>query len=127
MPDHCPACAARLQVTSLTCPSCATRIEGTFESCPLCSLDGDDRALLELFLRARGNAKEVERALGVSYPTVRARLERLWTRLDLGDASPAATDRPAMAILADLRAGKISVPEALEALRRRGRPPAGSA
>jgi hypothetical protein len=69
-------------VRELACPDCATRVGGEFGLCPVCSLPDEDRALLELFLRVRGNAKGVERALGVSYPTVRARLEQLWRRLD---------------------------------------------
>jgi hypothetical protein len=127
MPERCPACAGRLHVTSLACPQCATRIEGTYQVCPVCSLEADDRALLELFLRVRGNAKEAERMLGVSYPTVRARLDRLWSRLDLAPQDPELVERSAMEILARLRGGSIGVAQAITLLRSRGRPPAGSA
>jgi hypothetical protein len=127
MPERCPACAGRLQVTSLACTQCATRIEGAFHVCPVCSLEGDDRALLELFLRVRGNAKEVERMLGVSYPTVRARLDRLWSRLNLPPPDPETAERPALEILAKVREGSIGVAQAIALLRSRGRQPAGSA
>jgi hypothetical protein len=126
MPDRCPACSGPLRVTSLACPDCLTRIEGSFRACPMCSLEGDDRELLELFLRVRGNAKEVERALGVSYPTVRARLDRLWSRLNSPLPGPAPGERPAMEILAELREGKIDAARAVQLLRHRGCPPAGS-
>jgi hypothetical protein len=127
MPEHCPACVSRLQVTSLACPQCATRIEGTFDVCPVCSLEGDERALLELFLRFRGNAKEVERMLGVSYPTVRARLDRLWSRLNLPSPDAESAERSAMEILAKLREGTLGVAQAIALLRGRGRLPSGSA
>ena len=127
MPEHCPACVGRLKVTSLACPQCATRIEGTFDVCPVCSLEGDERALLDLFLRVRGNAKEVERMLGVSYPTVRARLDRLWSRLNLPSPDPESAERSAMEILAKLREGTFGVAQAVVLLRNRGRPPTGSA
>ncbi len=127
IPERCPACVGHLQVTSLACPQCATRIEGTFHVCPVCSLEGDDRALLELFLRVRGNAKEVERMLGVSYPTVRARLDRLWSHLNLPLPDLESAERTATEILAKLRDGTVGVAEAVALLRSRGRPPAGSA
>jgi hypothetical protein len=126
MPDHCPACAGPLQVTTLACSRCATRIEGTFDVCHLCSLGGDDRALLELFLRVRGNAKEVERALGVSYPTARTRLERLWSRLNLPTPGLTSGERSSLEILADLREGSIGVADAIRLLRHRGRPLPGN-
>jgi hypothetical protein len=127
LPERCPACAGRLQITSLACPQCATRIEGTFHACPVCSLEPEDRGLLELFLRVRGNAKEVERALGVSYPTVRARLDRLWSHLNLPAPDSEPAERSAMEILADLRDGTIGVAQAVALLRSRGRGPVGNA
>ena len=123
---RCPACAGPLQVTSLACPQCTSRVEGTFQACPVCSLEGDDRALLDLFLRVRGNAKEVERMLGVSYPTVRARLDRLWSHLNPHPPNPEPAEQSAMEVLSKLRAGSIGVAQAIELLRSRGRGPAGS-
>lgn len=127
IPGRCPACSASLQVVALSCPSCATRVEGAYLLCPICRLEGDDRALAELFLRVRGNAKEIERALGVSYPTVRARLDRIWSRLDGAAQSPETQDPSPLQILADLRDGSIGVAQAIQLLRYRGHPPSGSA
>ncbi len=126
-PDRCPACAGRLRVARLACPQCGVQIEGAFDSCPLCSLEGESRALLETFLRARGNAKEIERTLGISYPTVRARLDRLWAQMDLVKAAPDSPTRSALKILAELREGKISVDQAVMRLQHRPTPPTGSA
>ena len=75
MPAHCPACRSDLAITRLQCPTCGTEVNGTFALGHLASLREPHASLLELFLRVRGNMKEMERELGLSYPTVRARLE----------------------------------------------------
>jgi hypothetical protein len=76
-PASCPVCAAGLLVTRLQCPACSTEVSGTFQPAAgrLVNLPEPYASLLELFLRVRGNVKDVERELGLSYPTVRARLE----------------------------------------------------
>jgi hypothetical protein len=68
---------------------------------------------LEAFLRARGVIKDVEEALGISYPTVRSRLDELLRTLDLGDDRERERRR---VILADLSDGKISSEEAMTML-----------
>ncbi|MGH2443125.1 MAG: DUF2089 family protein [Chloroflexota bacterium] len=62
-------------MTRLECSSCGTEVNGSFTLGHLASLREPHASLLEMFLRARGNVKEMERELGLSYPTVRARLE----------------------------------------------------
>src|SRR5438105_14455673 len=74
-PVHCPTCAGELVITRLQCPACGTEVAGTFTLGRLAGLREPHASLLELFLRVRGNVKEMERELGLSYPTVRARLE----------------------------------------------------
>jgi hypothetical protein len=68
------------------------------------------------FLRCRGNIKDVERALGISYPTVRNRLEEVLARLGDGPPPPPSAGER-LAILEDLRDGRITQEEALERLR----------
>jgi len=77
-------------VTQLGCPSCGTGLTGSFESCEFCGLDPADRDLLRVFLASRGNMKELERHLGVSYPTARARFEDLLRKLGLTTGAPTA-------------------------------------
>lgn len=77
LPSACPVCAHPLEVTGLACPVCGTRIEGRFELNEFARLPAEQLEFLRLFVRARGNLKELERSLGVSYPTVRARFEEL--------------------------------------------------
>jgi len=87
-PKDCPVCSEQLQVTQLGCPGCGTGLTGSFESCEFCGLDDADRDLLRVFLASRGNMKELERHLGVSYPTARARFEDLLRKLGLGGGAP---------------------------------------
>jgi hypothetical protein len=81
----CPVCTGELTIARLHCRSCGTALEGEFGVGRFGRLDREQLALLESFLRARGNLKEMERELGISYPTVRARVDALVRALDLGD------------------------------------------
>jgi hypothetical protein len=81
----CPVCAGELEISRLHCSSCGTTIEGEFGVGRFGRLSREQMALLECFLRSRGNLKEMERALGISYPTVRARVEALVQALGLAD------------------------------------------
>ena len=84
----CPVCSSELSITRLQCRGCGTTIEGEFNVGRFGRLSREQLALLESFLRARGNAKELERELKVSYPTVRARIEALVRALGLADDAP---------------------------------------
>jgi hypothetical protein len=88
----CPVCSSELSVTRLQCRGCGTAIEGDFNVGRFGRLTRDQLSLLESFLRARGNAKELERELKVSYPTVRARIEALVKALGLADGSGSLDD-----------------------------------
>ena len=82
-PRECPVCSEHLRVTRLGCDNCGTGISGDFEQCEFCALDSGDRDVLRVFLASRGNIKELERHLGVSYPTARARFDDLIRKLGL--------------------------------------------
>ena len=108
-PTACPVCGDRLATTRLGCPGCGTELVGAFESCEFCALDVDDRDVLRVFLASRGNVKDLERHLGVSYPTARARLDRVLERLGV-HAADEAEDR--LSILRSLASGAIDLAEA---------------
>lgn len=130
---HCPLCANPLQVTEVSCPSCKTLIRGVFENtCPFCQLSDEHRRFLEVFLQCRGVLQEVGKALGISYPTVRARLDALLETLGYTSPPPppeAPRLEPSepLAILQDLEQGRITVAEALRLLRgeKSNNPPSG--
>ena len=81
----CPVCSHELSITRLHCDHCATTLEGDFSVGRFGRLSREQLALLESFLRSRGNLREMERELGISYPTVRNRVEALVRALGLAD------------------------------------------
>ena len=90
-------------------------IEGQFEPPQLAQLDVDDQVFVAAFVKAHGSIKEMERIFGVSYPTVKARLNRIAEQLDFVDTDPAPTGAD---VIDRLRREEISVEEALAELER---------
>ena len=116
----CPVCADELTITRLHCRSCGTALEGEFGVGRFGRLDREQMSLLESFLRSRGNLKEMERELGISYPTVRGRVDSLVRALGLsdgaatdGDADDEAPNDAAPAPSADAAAERRSILERL--------------
>ena len=85
----CPVCSNELAVTRLHCRSCGTTLEGDFSVGRFGRLNRDQLTLLESFLRSRGNLRDMERELGISYPTVRSRVEALVRALGFGPRADA--------------------------------------
>lgn len=81
----CPVCTGELTITRLHCRSCGSALEGEFAPGRFGRLDREQLSLLESFLRSRGNLKEMERELGISYPTVRGRVDALVRALGFGE------------------------------------------
>ncbi|HET9613485.1 MAG TPA: DUF2089 domain-containing protein [Candidatus Limnocylindrales bacterium] len=128
----CPVCSGELAVTRLHCASCGTTLEGEFSVGRFGRLSREQTTLLESFLRSRGNLRDIERELGISYPTVRARVEALVRALGFGprsDDEAAAPDDPRTdqasreAILERLARHEISADDAATAIRALGRNP----
>lgn len=107
-PRDCPVCGDRLALTRLSCGECGTEISGAFGACDFCALGEEDRGILKVFLSSRGNMKEVERHLGVSYPTARSRFDALLGRLGLNPV-PEPRDADRMAVLEALARGDMDV------------------
>lgn len=75
--EQCPACGGELIVTRLSCQQCDTRLEGSFRTTAFDRLSPESLAFVELFVRLKGNTKQMERELGVPYSTVRSRLDEV--------------------------------------------------
>ena len=118
-PAQCPVCGERMLVTKLRCSHCGTELSGEFAPCRFCRLEEKHLQFVETFLRCRGSIKEVERALGVSYPTVKNMLDAALTALGL-DEKPelrALREKEERAeLLHRLSDGEIDVDTAIEAL-----------
>lgn len=117
LPSACPACQNRLNVARLTCSECGTAVEGRFIPGKLASLPREHQEFIEVFIRYRGNIREVEKALGVSYPTVRGRLEAAIEALGYPVASEVQPESSVKTI-ERLASGEITVEQALRALQR---------
>lgn len=119
--ESCPACGGQLDVTRMTCRVCDTVVEGTFAPCRFCRLSPESLHFVTAFVRNRGNLKEMERELGLSYPTLRGRLDEVLRELGF-EPAPEAQDTEGersaarRAILTRLDAGELSASEAADQL-----------
>lgn len=116
MLGKCPVCGKELEITRLSCNNCSTTIEGRFSPCKFCKLSDEQKNFLEAFIRNRGNIKEIEKDLGISYPTVRNKLEDVIQTLGY---SPKYTEPKVnkKEILEQLSKGEISSEEAIKLLQ----------
>lgn len=76
-PGVCPVCSHELTISKLQCTHCKTSIEGSFSHCEFCMLPTEDLFFMKTFIKCRGNIKDVEKELGISYPTVKSKLNNL--------------------------------------------------
>jgi len=139
---NCPVCGNGMVISRLSCRNCGSALEGSFSlrehstgfdahirhsGAPgdearfgrLARLDGTQLEFVEIFLRCRGIIKNVEDMLGISYPTVKARLANVLATMGFGpeeDLPVADRRRMRREILAELAAGRISTDEALQIL-----------
>ena len=113
--SKCPACgSAEFNVERIRCTGCGTAVEGSFRTTKLGSLPMEHQEFIEVFVQCRGNIKDVERVLGISYPTVRGKLDRAVQAL--GYETPEQSNRK-LEILEALGKNEMSTEEALRALK----------
>lgn len=119
--QDCPVCGSTLKVNVLLCPSCNTRIEGNFEppQSRIFYLAKKDLDFVETFVRVRGNIKEMEKALGVSYPTVRGMLDGIIEKMGF-PARRGPDQRRRREIIDRLEKGEITADQAAALLKSEG-------
>jgi hypothetical protein len=124
---RCPVCGDELAVTRLHCGSCDTQIEGSFQLGRFQRLSAEQLAFVEVFVKNRGIIKDVEAELGISYPTVRARLDDALRAMGFpagGEDDPRISPREARTqareerrrILEELKEQRITADEAARRL-----------
>lgn len=117
---RCPVCEGEMEVVRLHCGGCGTSLEGRFALGRFQTLTPEQLQFAELFIKNRGNIKEMERELGVSYPTVRGRLEALIRALGYEvSEEPKQGPESRKEILAQLERGEVTSEEAIKLLRGR--------
>lgn len=123
--DSCPSCNGPFEIRELYCPDCDVQIRGHFappEPSSFARLNDEQEAFLRLFVLSRGNLSDVERSLGVSYPTVRAKLDDLIAAIaeTQEEAAQAAPEPPLTRseILARVSDGRLSADEGMAMLQQ---------
>lgn len=119
-PSSCPVCGQTMEITKLKCKQCGTELSGNFTPCRFCMLEDKHMQFVEAFLRCRGSIKEVEKVLGVSYPTVKNMMDAALSALGF-DEKPEQKDSRAEEekenILGRLSAKEIDVETAIRELK----------
>jgi hypothetical protein len=130
--ERCPACGGPLVITECRCANCQLQMRGEFQPGQFSVLTLDQLTFVRQFLRVRGNLTELEKVLGVSYPTIRNKLDEINVALDRAEAVPAAAapvdsaqpvgsadpgEQARQAILRQVAAGQLSATEGVQRLR----------
>lgn len=112
----CPVCASKLTVTELHCDQCETTIQGSFQLDKFNYLTKEQKYFIEVFVKNRGNIKEIEKDLGISYPTVKKNLENVIEALGYGE-NKKEESLTKEGILEKLSNGEITSEEAMEMIK----------
>ncbi len=130
--NECPSCGGQLVITECKCPACQLELRGEFQLGQLSSLSEEALTFIKVFLSARGNLTEVERVLGISYPTIRNKLDEINNALNRSDAAdelrlkklnnspetkPVSAEETRKDILQQVADGLLSPAEAVQKLR----------
>lgn len=113
---QCPICEGTIEVTEFKCGSCESTIRGSFKLCKFCQLPKEQLEFAEIFIKNRGNIKEIERELGISYPTVKGKLDSLIDALGYKNQTVPVESKN-KEILERLDRGEISPEEAIELMK----------
>ena len=111
---RCPICDNKLNVTQLSCKKCGTKIENEFEFSNLAYLTKEQLNFVEVFIKCRGNIKDVERELFISYPTVRSKLDEVIQALGYSTKVKTENEKD---VLDMLESGEITPDEAIKMLK----------
>ena len=112
--SRCPVCESGMTVSELSCESCGTAVRGRFPVPDLCRLPEDLYQFLVVFIKNRGVIRDVEKELGISYPTVRSRLDNVLAALGFAE-QVARVDRNE--VIEMLERGEVTAEEAEKMLR----------
>lgn len=110
----CPLCGKELIVSEYTCTECRVVLKGDFRRCDICRLSKEQLHFVRVFLKCEGNIRGVEKAIGISYPTIKARLAKINQILDMGDFSEYVTSQNRLQLLQDFQEGKIALDDVLD-------------
>src|SRR5579862_2209935 len=113
--NQCPYCGSGMTVTQMTCGHCRVSIAAAFPMSRLGSLPVEHQRFIEMFMLAGGNLKEIAEQVGVSYPTIRSRLDKVIESLR---GEIAKTQRVRGSVLDAVEPGKTSAENAARLIKR---------
>jgi len=116
LPADCPLCSGEIRITQIRCDCCCSEINSTFEVGAMGRLPAEYQKFIAVFLRHRGNIKQVEKEIGISYPTINKMLEGINRMLGAEDTSPPPSRKE---ILDAIDKGEMSVKDATFILKNR--------
>ena len=108
-----PVCGEKLHVTQLSCCQCGTQISGDFALSKFNALSREELAFAETFLRVQGSIREMEKELGISYPTVKKNLETIIRKMGFEVKKKSAQQE----MLEKIRNGELTVDEAITQIK----------
>ncbi len=118
----CPCCEGQLYPSSLSCQSCGTEVKGPIATNPLMRLSDDMLHFLMVFIHCGGKISDMEKALGVSYPTVKAKLAELQKLVAVSEPEIKTTNEnkniDVMNILAEMESGNVDYASALSKIKQ---------
>jgi hypothetical protein len=114
----CPVCSSELKATRLNCTTCGTTIESDFSLSKFELLSSEHLNFIEIFLKNRGSIKDVEREMGISYPTVRSKLNDVIKALGYLVEDEIYQQSDAAKIIEELEKGNIDVEEAIKKMKK---------
>lgn len=126
LPSRCPICGGEIQVTRFHCDQCDVTIEGRFTAGKFANLSNEQLQFIEVFIRNEGKLSRMESELGLSYPTIRSRLQDIIRALGYEPGRDDQPEKPApkgiseadrKRILEDLDQGRISAEQAMQMLK----------
>ncbi|MBT7608310.1 MAG: DUF2089 family protein [Bacteriovoracaceae bacterium] len=106
----CPQCQKMMEPVTLGCGNCNLKVSGSFEAHPLMNLTPDELHFLHIFIHCEGKIIEMEKALGISYPTVKSKLNKLKKKI-----SP---EESALSILAKIEGGELDYQAGLNKIKK---------
>ncbi|KLO22042.1 hypothetical protein X275_07285 [Marinitoga sp. 1197] len=111
---HCPVCGGELVISEFKCPECDVTIRGSFYLDDFAKLSDEQLYFLKIFIKNRGNLSDVQKEIGISYPTAKARLEGVVRAMGFAEEKPKINT---LKILEKIEKGELTPEEAKEILR----------
>ncbi|ABX32405.1 conserved hypothetical protein [Petrotoga mobilis SJ95] len=115
--SKCPVCGGKLNIVKYRCEECGTEITGNFELEEFAQLTNQQLNFLKIFIKVRGNLSELQKELGISYPTAKARLEEVATAMGYESENIESREKT-LEILEKIEKGEITPEEAKELLKK---------